>query len=114
MHVAKGVPMDDQSLRSELTRLQDREATLSHLLILERERRVRAEHLFEVERLACFQLGHQLVRHKVNHADAKSEGTILSNSDGHCYNALSNKDPVESCIAFKDTSSSKVYLSYHT
>ncbi len=101
--------MDDPSLRSELTRLQDREATLSHLLTLERERRVRAEHLFEVERLACFQLGHQLARHKVNHTDAKSEGTILANSDGHCYDALSNEDSVESCIiSLKDTSYSKV------
>lgn len=100
--------MDDdhvssECLRSELNRLQDREATLSHLLVLERERRVRAEHLFEVERLACFHLGHQLARHKTTLTETRHI------DDDRCCEKLSDKDSVECPVKFEEHSS-KVLL----
>ena len=51
-------------LRRELTRLQEREALLTHLLCLEREKRVKAEQLVEVEHLACLELGQRLGRER--------------------------------------------------
>lgn len=61
------------SLRSELTRLQERESTLTHLLNLEKEKRVRAEHLAEVEHQACFELSHRLAQQRLIHsAEASS------------------------------------------
>lgn len=51
-------------LRRELTRLQEREALLTHLLCLEREKRVKAEQLVEAEHLACLELGQRLGRER--------------------------------------------------
>lgn len=47
-------------LKEEIARLQDREAALSHMLSLEKEQRVKAEQLVEVERMACLELKHRL------------------------------------------------------
>ena len=47
-------------LKAEVARLQDREAALSHMLSLEKEQRVKAEQLVEVERMACLELKHRL------------------------------------------------------
>ena len=111
---------NSESLRSELARLQDREATLTHLLNLEREKRVRAEHLFEVERLACFELGHKLAKQRGLHPPKPTQNgpsvgngvrdTLLVNCDGHSngYHAPSDTDSVECSIDFQDMSSSKV------
>lgn len=52
----KSVSSESLELREELERLREREVHLSHLLSLEKEQRVRAEQLVEVERLACLQL----------------------------------------------------------
>ena len=51
-------------LRRELTRLQEREALLTHLLCLEREKRVKAEQLVEVEHLACLEVRQRLGRER--------------------------------------------------
>lgn len=95
---------NSESLRSELARLQDRETTLSQLLSLERERRVRAEHLFEVERLACFQLGHQLVKQKVVYDRSSVSTKNFEDSNG--YHTSMNKQSDDVC--FEDTNSFKV------
>ena len=70
-------------LRQELVRLQDREALLTHLLLLEREKRVRAEQLVEVEHLACLELGHRLTRERklVAAAGKKTAGLQRTSSD---------------------------------
>ncbi len=91
----------NECLRSELTRLKDREATLSHLLTLERERRVRAEHLCEVERLACFHLGHQLAKHKTVLAEPR-------NVDDDTNNSSEKKCVMECPVDSKETHSLKV------
>ena len=44
----------------EVTRLQEKEKTLLQMLKLEREKRVRAEQLVEVEMMACHELEHRL------------------------------------------------------
>lgn len=54
----------EAELRQELARLQEREAELTHLLQLERERRVRAEQDSEIEKQACLELGQLLSREK--------------------------------------------------
>ena len=51
----------------ETRRSQEHEALLSHLLCLERERRVRAEQLVEKELQVCLQLKHLLDREKKLH-----------------------------------------------
>lgn len=51
-------------LRRELSRLQEREALLTHLLSLEREKRVKAEQLIEAEHQACLELGQRLGRER--------------------------------------------------
>ncbi len=99
--------MDDHAsneyLRSELTRLQDQEATLSHLLTLEKERRIRTEHLFEVEHLACFRLGHKLARHKTSLTDGRHV-----HHDRNCRSKVSYAKSVECPVKFKETHNSKV------
>lgn len=54
----------EAELRQELARLQEREAELTRLLQLERERRVRAEQDSEIEKQACLELGQLLSREK--------------------------------------------------
>jgi len=56
-----------QELRQELGRLQEREAELTHLLQLEKERRVRAEQDSEIEKQSCLELGHLLSKEKQLH-----------------------------------------------
>ncbi len=51
---------DLSELKAEVARLQEREAALSHKLTLEKEQRVKAEQLVEVERMACLELKHRL------------------------------------------------------
>lgn len=55
-------PSSDDSfeLRAEVVSLQEKEATLLHILSLEKERRVQAEQLVEVEKMACLELSHRL------------------------------------------------------
>ena len=64
-------------LRRELTRLQERESLLAHLLCLEREKRVKAEQLVEVEHQACLELGQRLGRERKLVAAVKKRGTQL-------------------------------------
>ena len=59
-----GALVMEAELRQELARLQEREAELTHLLQLERERRVRAEQDSEIEKQACLELGQLLSREK--------------------------------------------------
>lgn len=47
-------------IKEEVVRLQEREAALSHMLSLEKEQRVKAEQLVEMERMACLELKHRL------------------------------------------------------
>ena len=58
------MPSGGGDLRQELDRLQKREALLTHLLCLEREKRVKAEQLVEVEHQACLELGYRLGRER--------------------------------------------------
>lgn len=51
---------DSFELRAELARMQEREAALAHILCLEKEHRVKAERIVEVERMACLELKHRL------------------------------------------------------
>lgn len=62
--VAVSEPND---LRQELGRLQEKEALLNHLLLLEREKRVRAEQHVEAEKQACLELRQLLLREKRVH-----------------------------------------------
>lgn len=55
-------------LQKELSRLQEREHSLSHKLALEREQRVRAEQLVEVERLAFHELKYRLHLEEKKHS----------------------------------------------
>lgn len=52
--------IDSPELKAELARLQEKEATLSHMLVLEKDRRIQAEQLMEVQKLACLEMKHQL------------------------------------------------------
>ena len=58
--------MDARRLQQqhELSRLQEKETLLNHLLVLERERRIRAERQVEAEKQACLELRHLLVRER--------------------------------------------------
>ena len=67
-------------IRSELARLQERETLLTHLLQLERERRVQAEQLVEVELQACLKLSQQLERERRVTACNEREG-VCSTED---------------------------------
>lgn len=76
----EGAESTSSDLRQELARLQDREALLTHLLLLEREKRVRAEQLVEVEHLACLELGHRLERERKLVAAARKRAARLQKS----------------------------------
>ena len=106
------------NLRSELARLQERESTLTHLLNLEKEKRVRAEHLVEVEYQACFELSHRLTQQRVVHSAessslsykgssniSKSKSSTLASYDGSrgTYdNGTYDTETVVCSIDFKD------------
>ena len=72
-------------LRRELTRLQEREALLSHLLCLEREKRVKAEQLVEAEHLACLELGQRLGRERKIVAAVRKRAAAVQLEQGLCY-----------------------------
>lgn len=56
----KQAAQDLLELKEELARLREKEAVLSHLLSLEKEERVKAEQLVEVERMSSLQWEHRL------------------------------------------------------
>ena len=72
-------------LRRELTRLQEREALLTHLLCLEREKRVKAEQLVEAEHLACLELGQRLGRERKIVAAVRKRAAAAQLERGFCY-----------------------------
>ena len=107
------VATEVQELRQELGRLQEREAELTHLLQLERERRVRAEQDSEVEKQSCLELGHLLSKEKQIHQkypSSPSQMTLvpltqrLEEGEGAESPARSASPPPA------DIDSSKVYL----
>ena len=59
-HAERSASIDSPGLKAELARLQEKEATLSHMLILEKDRRVQAEQLMEVQKLVCLEMKHKL------------------------------------------------------
>ena len=78
-------------LRRELTRLQEREALLTHLLCLEREKRVKAEQLVEAEHLACLELGERLGRERRTVAAVRKRAAVtaqLQVQEQNCYSSV--------------------------
>lgn len=78
-----------EELQKELSRLQEKEASLSQKLTLEREHRVRAEQLVEVERLAFHELKYRLHLEERKHryderkeAGKDEEGEVRDLIDG--------------------------------
>lgn len=122
----------NDNLRSELARLQERESTLTHLLNLEKEKRVRAEHLVEVEHQACFELSHRLAQQRKVHSaesssltykvssnipKSQSKSSVLASyegSKGTIGNEAYDTETVVCSIDFKDAAndpdSTKVYV----
>lgn len=102
-------------LWSKLARLQDREHTLTHLLSLERERRIQAEQLAEIEHQACLELGHKLSRERKLHsfrssgqplANIPSSHSELANVEAAAYGDVTcDTETVVCSIDFKDPTS---------
>lgn len=86
---------DSFELRAELARMQEREAALAHILCLEKEQRVKAERIVEVERMACLELKHRLrLREKgCDRRKAQEEG-ISANSSNEDINV----SPSSACM----------------
>lgn len=59
-HADRSASIDSPELKAELARLQEKEVTLSHMLVLEKDRRVQAEQLMEVQKLVCLEMKHKL------------------------------------------------------
>jgi len=112
--------MSGTERQSELSRLQEREATLTHLLIIERERRIKAESLYQTERLGSFQLGHKLTQQQAIHSNS---GLVnpMTNYDEHYCSVVSpmilspDRESISCSFDFNDTHKSEVCIAiaYH-
>ena len=76
---------DYSNLREELARLQEKEASLTHMLSLERDRRVKAEQLVEVGKMACFELKYRLCLE-----ERKRDDLDRSHNEGHIEECISD------------------------
>ncbi len=68
--------MDSIELQEEMTRLQERESSLLHMLSLEREHRVKAEQLVEVEKMACYEMKRRLDTEERRKGEGKGRGEV--------------------------------------
>ena len=89
-------------LQKELSRLQEREVSLSHKLALEREYRVRAEQLVEVERFAYHELKYRL------HLEKKHRYIGVDQGNGRVDGAGGGSDSTEGGVDFTDADISEV------